>query len=70
MIAFADQTAANVVHRSLLSAVHCICPFFLLEIHLPGGDEALAGLLEAQTRPETCDEVVLYQSVPASQSRG
>ena len=69
MIALANQTPASVVHRSLLSAVHCISPFFLLEIHLSGGDEAWAGLLEAQTRPETCDDIVLYQLVPASQLR-
>lgn len=70
MIAFTDQTAANVVRQIPAKCCALRHPFYLLDIYLLWGDESWAGLLEAQVRPETCDEVILHQSVPASQSRG
>lgn len=54
MIALAKGTIANVAQTEAWQVlVHCICPFFLLGIHLPRGEEAWAGLLEARMRPST-----------------
>lgn len=48
MIAFTDQTAANVVLTDPAKCCALRLPFHLLDIYLLWGDESWAGLLEAQ----------------------